>query len=152
MDITPVVAELANISTRGFVGTGDNVLIGGVIVGPGGGSPPIEATVVVRAIGPSLANAVPPVEGVLADPFLELFDANGVSLDQNDNWEQNDPATIAEFQADGLAPTNVNESAVLADLAVGSYTAIVTGVNESTGIGLVEIYHVPAPIMRSLAR
>jgi hypothetical protein len=120
--------------------------IGGVIIGPIGGS----ATVVVRAIGPSLANAVPPVPGFLADPYLELLDANGSVIVANDNWQQNDPSTVAEIQADGLAPTNANESALLTNLVAGSYPAIVIGVNESTGIGLVEIYHVPTPTMRSL--
>ncbi len=74
----------ANISTRGFVDTGDNVMIGGFIVGGGSGG---NASVVVRALGPSLANAVPPVAGALADPTLELRDGNGALIRSNDNWK-----------------------------------------------------------------
>jgi hypothetical protein len=134
-------AELANISTRGLVETSDKALIGGVIIGPAGG--PV-ATVIVRALGPSLANAVPPIAGFLADPQLTLYDPDESVVATNDNWQQNDPATIAEIQADGLTRTNVRESAILANLKAGNYTAIVSGVNGATGVGLVEIYHVPS--------
>ena len=145
LDDPSAIAELANISTRGLVGTDDKVLIGGVIMGPIGGNPPVSATVVVRAIGPSLANAVPPVAGFLADPVIELYNADGSVIATNDNWQQNDPTTVAEIQADGLAPTNASESVILATLVAGDYTAIVTGVNATTGVGLVEVFHVPTP-------
>jgi hypothetical protein len=133
-----------------LVGTGDKVLIGGVIIGPIGGNPPVNATVVVRAIGPSLANAVPPVAGFLADPYLELFDANGSSIIADDNW-QGDSSMAAEIQAVGLAPANASESAILANLIAGNYTAIVGGANGATGVGLVEVFHVPTPTGQSAA-
>ena len=143
LDDPSVEAELANISTRGVVGTGDNVLIGGVIVGPLGTSEIVNATVVVRAIGPSLADAVPPVPDALADPFLELHNGDGDIIATNDNWM--DGADEAEIQALDLAPTNDMESALLATLVAGNYTAIVSGVDATTGVGLVEVFHVPTP-------
>src|SRR5207248_5775580 len=85
-------AQLANISTRGFVDTGDNVMIGGVILGPPGGSP---RRVLVRAIGPSLASVG--VTGTLQDPMLELHDANGLIIAQNDDWKDNQ----ADIEATG---------------------------------------------------
>jgi plastocyanin len=134
---TTVDSKLANISTRGFVQTADNVMIGGFIVlGPN------PQNVIVRAIGPSLANAVPPVAGALADPTLELHDSNGVMLASNNDWQTGpDAQTIT---ADGLAPTNPKESALLATLPSSvtgiAYTAIVSGVNGTTGVALVEVY------------
>ena len=135
-------AELANISTRGLVGTGDNVMIGGVIVGPANADPP-NATVVVRAIGPSLANAVPPVTDALADPFLELHNVNGDTIQANDNWM--DGPDEAEIDSLQLAPGDHLESALLANLIPGNYTAIVSGVESTTGVGLVEVFHVGTP-------
>ena len=135
--------ELANISTRGLVGTSSNVLIGGVIVGPAGGT---NATVVVRAIGPSLLNANPPVANALIDPVLELHNGAGDLVAVNDNW-QTDAASSnysAQVTVAGLAPTADAESAIYANLVAGAYTAIVSGNNGSTGVGLVEVYHVPA--------
>lgn len=140
LDTASAEAELANISTRGLVGTGDNVMIGGVIVGPDNADP-ANATVVVRAIGPSLANAVPPVTGALGDPFLELHNGDGDIIQTNDNWM--DGADEAAIDALGLAPTDPMESAVLANLIPGAYTAIVKGVDDTTGVGLVEVFHVP---------
>ena len=126
-----------NIATRGQVLTGDQVLIGGFIVG---GSQP--KTVCVRALGPSLAAAR--VANALSDPTLELRDASGSILASNNNW--GDGPLAAQIQAEGLAPSQPAESAVQATLNPGSYTAIVRGVNGGTGIGLVEIYDLsPSP-------
>jgi hypothetical protein len=143
LDDPSAEAELANISTRGLIGTGDNVLIGGVILGPLDADPAPNVSVVVRALGPSLANAVPPVEGALADPFIELHNSDGDTIGANDNWmDGDDEATIQDL---GLAPTEDAESALLANLVPGNYTAIVTGVDSTTGVGLVEVFHVPSP-------
>lgn len=120
-------AKLANISTRGFVQTEDDVMIGGLILT---GSDPVS--VIVRAIGPSL-----PVPGPLADPTLELRDANGGLLAANDDWRS---AQEQEIIAAKLAPASDLESAILRTLPAASYTAIVRGVNGSTGIALVEAY------------
>jgi hypothetical protein len=124
--------------------------VGGVIIGPIGGSSLANATVVVRASGPSLANAVHPVAGFLADPVLELYDVNGNLIFKDDNW-QDDPVMAAAIQAVGLAPTNASESAILANLVAGNYTAVVTGLNGATGVGLVEVFHVPTPAAQSAA-
>jgi len=123
-------SELANISSRGFVDTGENVLIGGFIVSG-------NARVVVRALGPSLADQG--VAGVLADPALALVNANGMTVRANDNWKSGQPA---ELTAIGIAPTRDKEAALVQALAAGSYTAIVRGVNNSTGVGLVEVYNI----------
>ena len=122
-----------NISTRGRVDVGDNVLIGGFILRPGGGGG--EIPVVVRALGPSLS--VSHVSGVLADPVLELHDGNGALIASNDNWKDTQQAAL---QATGLAPANASESALLTNLAAGPYTAIVRGKNNTTGVALVEVY------------
>lgn len=126
-------AQLANISTRGNVQTADQVLIGGFIVGAGDSS-----QVLVRGLGPSLASAG--VSNFLADPTLELRNANGVLLQSNDNWAGTQEAAIA---ATGVAPTNAKESAILQVLTPGNYTATVVGKSGSTGVGLVEVYHLP---------
>ena len=126
-----VDSQLANISTRGFVETGDNVMIGGFILGGE------TSNIALRAIGPSLANSG--VSGALVDPFLELHDSNGVLLASNDNWQ--DSADKQVFIDNGIAPTNDKESIVLGVLAPGGYTAIVSGVGGSTGVGLVEAYN-----------
>ena len=122
-----VDSKLANISTRGFVQTGDNVLIGGLIVL---GQNPLR--VIVRAIGPSL-----PVPGALGDPTLELRDGNGALIAANDNWRSDQEAEII---ATTIPPTNDLESAIVRDLAPAAYTAIVRGVNNTTGVALVEVY------------
>ena len=119
-------ARLANIATRGFVQTGDDVMIGGFIIG--GGSP---ARMLLRAIGPSL-----PVQGALQDPTLELVDANG-GRTTNDNWRATQEAEIAAI----LPPNSDRESAILATLNPGAYTAIVRGKDGSTGVALVEGYN-----------
>ena len=122
-----VDSKLANISTRGLVETEDNVLIGGFIVLGDN-----AASALLRAIGPSL-----PVAGSLTDPTLELHDSNGTTLTSNDNWRSDQES---EILATGLPPTNDAESAILTTLAPGSYTAIVRGANNTTGIALVEVY------------
>jgi hypothetical protein len=128
-------SKLANISTRGFVQTGDNVMIGGFILGGSGGS----TSVAVRGIGPSLSQSG--LSNVLADPTLELRDSNGALLISNDNWED-DPASAAQLTAHGLAPQNSLESGIFASLPPAAFTAILTGKNGGIGVGLVEIYNV----------
>lgn len=128
------VSQLANLSTRGFVLTGNNVMIGGFILAGNG-----STRIVARGIGPSLAQFG--ISSVLTDPTLELRDVNGALLMANDDW-QNDFAQAAELTALSLAPTSVRESGLLATLPPGSYTAILAGRNGGTGIGLIEIYNV----------
>jgi hypothetical protein len=128
-----VGSKLADISTRAFVSTGDNVVIAGFILGHGDGLDRI----VIRGIGPSLSDFGVP--NALADPTLELRDPNGTVLLADNDWQDNQ-AQAAEIIADGLAPTNNLESAIAATLPPGLYTAILAGVNEGTGVGLVEVY------------
>ena len=125
--------RLINLATRGNIKTGDDVMIGGFIVGGNQ-----NTRIVVRAIGPSLSSATQPVPGALADPILELRDSQGNLLETNDDWG-NSPHKQALIDST-LAPTNSKESATLLSLPPANYTAIVRGVNNSTGIGLVEIY------------
>jgi hypothetical protein len=125
-----VDSKLANISTRGFVATGDNVMIGGTIIM---GSAPTR--VLLRAIGPSLTNFGVP--NALPDPTLELRDGNGELIAANDNWRSDQEAEII---ATGIPPTNNLESAIARDVAPGNYTAIVRGVNSTTGVAVVEAY------------
>jgi N-acetylneuraminic acid mutarotase len=127
-------SQLANISTRGFVLTGSNVMIGGFILGGAN-----NTHVAVRGIGPSLADLG--LSPVLADPTLELRDSNGVLLFSNDNW-QDDPVTAAQLTAFGLAPANAAESGIVVSALPGAFTAVLAGKNGGTGIGLVEIYNV----------
>src|SRR5205085_8960208 len=119
-------SKLANISTRGFVQTGDNVLFARTIV-----LGQISQKVIVRAIAPSLNLA-----GKMADPTLQLVDGNGTQVAFNDNWRSNQEVDII---ASGLAPTNDSESAIIATLSGNgsTYTAIVRGANSSTGIAVV---------------
>ena len=124
-------SQLANISTRGFVDIDDNVMIGGFIVGDG-----ISTTVVVRAIGPSLGGMN--VADPLLDPTLELHGTDGSLLASNDDWKETQEA---EIEAAGLAPTDDRESAIEAVLTPGLYTAIVRGKNNTTGVGLMEVYN-----------
>ena len=126
-------ARLANIATRGFVDTGDNVMIGGFIIQR------VATRVVVRAIGPSLSAFG--ITGALQDPTLELKDANGATLISNDDWQQGrPPEEIQEIQQVGLAPTDTRESALVTTLPPGQYTAIVSGKDNTTGVALVEVY------------
>ena len=128
---SPSPAVLVNISTRLQVGRDDNVLIGGFIIT---GQDPKR--VILRAIGPSLKNQS--VDGRLRDPMLELFNRNGTSITSNDDWKESEDR--AEIERSGLAPSNDRESVILRTLAPGSYTAIVRGKGNSTGIALVEAY------------
>ena len=128
-------SKLANISTRGLVLTGSDVMIGGFIFGG-----TIDAHVVVRGIGPSLAQFG--ISPVLENPTLELHDGNGALLIANNDW-QDDPATASQLTFLGLAPSDPLESGIYATLPPGAFTAILAGNNAGTGIGLVEIYGVP---------
>jgi hypothetical protein len=119
-------SRLANISTRGQVQTGANVMIGGFIV-----LGQDLQKVVIRAIGPSLSPTA------LQDPILELFDANGTLVRANNDWRD---AQEEEIKATGIPPSHQAESAIVATLAPGSYTAVVGGKNNTTGIALVEVY------------
>jgi hypothetical protein len=131
----PVTEKLRNLSARGLVGTGDDVLmIGGFILG---GNALANNAIVLRALGPSLAGTG--VANALADPMLELHDASGTTLASNDNWRDTQEAQIT---ASGLAPTDRNESAIYSTLPQGSYTAIVRGARGTTGTALVEVYSV----------
>jgi phospholipase/lecithinase/hemolysin len=127
-------STLANLSTRGFVGNGDNVMIGSLIVGSGD-----SAIIVLRAIGPSLANSG--IANPLLDPTIELHDGNGATLAFNDDWRS--PQLQAVY-ATLLPPTDDRESAIVAPfLAAGNYTAIVRGKADTTGVALVEAYRIP---------
>ena len=140
-DLNPAAnSELGNISTRGLVGANDNVLIGGLIVG--GGDASGKATVLVRAIGPSLAGSG--LQTVLADPTLELHNANGSTIATNDNWKTNDQSQQSQesqIRSSTIAPPNDLESAIAATLPPGAYTAVVRGKNGGTGLALVEVYN-----------
>jgi lysophospholipase L1-like esterase len=126
-------STLGNVSTRGFVGTGDNVLIGGLIVADGE-----KPMIVVRAMGPSLTNAG--IADPLLDPILELHDGNGELIASNDDWKDGQPeAAIATL----LYPFDDRESAVVTFAAPGNYTAIIRGKDDTTGIALVEAYRLP---------
>jgi hypothetical protein len=126
-------STLGNVSTRGFVGTGDNVLIGGLIVADGE-----KPMIVVRAMGPSLTNAG--IAEPLLDPVLELHDGNGELIASNDDWKDGQPeAVIATL----LYPFDDRESAVVTFAAPGNYTAIIRGKDDTTGIALVEAYRLP---------
>lgn len=125
-------SQLANISTRGLVQTGNNVMIGGIILGGGTGA----NGVLVRAIGPSLGPFG--IANPLPDPTLGLYDGQGMLIRFNDDWRQNQES---EIQATGIPPTHNLESAVFEILPPGNYTAIVAGLNGATGVGLVEVYN-----------
>jgi hypothetical protein len=128
---TSTNSRLANISTRGKVEAGDNVMIGGCIIGG------YESTKVgIRAIGPSLLNSG--VSGPLVDPTLDLYNGNGALLAQNDDWRTSQEQALIDS---GLAPTDDRESAMIVSLVPGGYTAIVRGKNDMTGVALVEVYN-----------
>ncbi len=127
-------ATAVNVSTRGFVGTGENVLIGGFVIG---GS--TSRRIVIRALGPTLASAG--VSGALANPSLQLNNAAGVQIAANDNWAADPNAAL--LTSLGLAPGNSAEAATVVTLAPGAYTVIVRGVNSGTGVALVEVYDAP---------
>jgi hypothetical protein len=125
-------SQLRNVSGRSYVGTGDNVLISGFIIGD-----VASATVVVRALGPSLASFG--VSQPLSDPVLTIYDANGSAIASNDNWQDDNNAIL--IQRNGLAPPNALDSALVLHLPAGAYTAVVRGANGATGNALVEVYH-----------
>lgn len=125
-------SRLAQMSTRGHVRTGDDILIGGFIVSNG------ATNVLLRAIGPELtAFGIP---NALQNPTLELRDGNGALIEANDDWKSNNQQAIT---ATGAAPTDDRESAIVRNVVPGSYTALVRGKNNTTGIALVEIYRLP---------
>lgn len=124
-------ARLAQISTRGTVLTGSNVMIGGFIIN---GAP---SRVIVRAIGPELNGVVP---GALQDTFLELRDGVGSLVASNDDWRSTQQQEIIDT---GVPPTDDRESAIVANLNPGNYTGIVSGKNNTTGVALVEVYALP---------
>jgi len=126
-------SKLANLATRGFVQTGDNVLIAGFITG----NRNANINVLVRAMGPSLAGQVPTP---LADPIMELHDSNGATLATNDNWQDTQKT---EIEQTGIPPGNAKESAIVSSLPPGGYTAIVRGVNGGVGNAVVEVYNLP---------
>jgi hypothetical protein len=148
------LSEMSNISTRGFVQSGDNVIIGGLIIE---GSTP--STVLLRARGPSMAGAPFLVQGTLANPFLRLFSGSTV-IAQSDNWQAAPSCNgfacggAAEITATGLDPCQPNpgqstpppgctqEAAILITLPPGTYTAIVTGADGGTGVALIEIFEI----------
>jgi hypothetical protein len=136
-DLNPAAdSKLANLSTRAFVSTGDNIVIAGFMLG----SNPSQTgndRIVVRGIGPSLA--LTGVPNALANPNLELRDNNGAILMANDNWQDNS-AAAAEISAAGLAPANPLESAIASALPPGLYTALLSGANSATGVGVIEVY------------
>jgi len=125
--------ELANISTRGFIDRGEDVMIAGFILAGGSGS----STVILRGIGPSLTAVG--VEQPLADPTLELHDSNGIVIAFNDNWRDTQQA---EIEATGLPPGDDHEAAIVAALPPGQYTAVLAGVAGGSGIALVEVYKI----------
>ena len=139
-DLSPSVQSiLGNISTRSFVQTGDNVMIGGFIVK---GTQPKQ--VIIRAIGRELSQFSVP--DFLADPKLELHNGTGALIASNDNWQQTiiggiiTSSQVQDIQNSGHAPGDASESAIIANLPPGNYTAIVRGVNNTTGVALVEVY------------
>jgi hypothetical protein len=127
-------SKLTNVSTRGFAGTGENVMIGGLILNGGSG----ERQILVRALGPTLAQPPFNITGNLTDPTLMLVDANGTVVASNDDWKSSQQN---EIQATGLAPPNEREAAILITLPTGNFTAIVSGKNGETGIALVDVFH-----------
>jgi matrixin len=134
-------SHVANISTRMSVGVNDDVLIGGFIVK---GSPSQVKKLVLRAIGPSLTRAG--ISGAMRDPMIELHGPNGATIAANDNWAVSTQAN--EIAASGLAPSDLHESALVATLVPGSYTAIVRGVNNTTGVALIEGYEIDSTANR----
>lgn len=141
-------SAMANISTRGFVDVDDNVLIGGFILG-GSSSNAASSKIVVRALGPSLKDPPANIANALNDPELKIYNSNGAIVvlngqqQSNDNWQQLSQADQAELAKYGIAPTRAAESALIPTLPPGNYTAVVRGVNRTTGVGQVEIYNLP---------
>lgn len=130
-DLDPASSQIINISTRGLVGAGSDAMIGGFIIG---GDEP--TTVIVRAVGPSLAASK--ITNPLPDPSLELYDGNGSLVFSNDNWRATQADQILKT---GLAPTDDRDAAILATLEPGNYTALVRDAGSAEGIALVEVYN-----------
>jgi len=130
-DLATNTSLLANISSRGLVDTGDNVMIGGFIAG----NQSADTRVLVRGLGPSLQGNVP---NALADPILELHDGNGNTLETNDNWR--DAPNSSDIEATGIPPSHDLESAILKQVSPAGYTAILRG-KTGSGIAVVEIYN-----------
>ncbi len=125
-------AELVNLSTRGRVETGDSVMIGGFVVSSGNAK-----RYLIRAIGPSLAAYG--VQGALQNPTVQLFRGSTL-IAENDDWRS---TQMADITASGFAPVDNRESAIFATLESGSYTAVVRGAGDTSGVGLVEVYELP---------
>jgi hypothetical protein len=134
-DLEPSNSHVSNISTRGPVGVGDQVLIGGFIIG---GLDPTK--VIVRAIGPSLTNLG--VAGALSNPILELHNSDGSLIFQNDDWRSDQEQQIIDTT---IPPSDDREAAIVATLPPGNYTAIVRGYDNAIGVALVEIYDLEQP-------
>jgi hypothetical protein len=128
-----VLSKLANISTRALVGTGNDIVIAGFILGNNSGG----TRLVLRGIGGSLT--LFGIPNALANPTLEVRNSSGAVLASNDNWPD-DPAQAAELTAAGLAPTNASESGIAITLGPGQYTALLAGQGNTTGVGVVEVY------------
>jgi predicted outer membrane repeat protein len=145
----PPPAVAANIATRLPVGTDQNVLIGGFII-----QGPSSKRVIIRGIGPSLNSSV---SGALQDPVLELHDSSGATIANNDNWRTTqlggviNANQVIDIAASGVAPTNDAESAIVATLDPGDYTAVIRGAGNSTGIAVVEVYDLDAIYLSTLA-
>ena len=137
LDSSNPAMRLGNISTRGDVQTGNNVMIGGFII-----RGDVAKRMIVRAKGPTLSAGGTPIAGRLMDPTLELHDGNGTLLSQNDNWRTTQQP---EIQASTLAPTDDREPAIISTLVPGGYTAIVAGSGGTTGIALLEMYDLDQP-------
>lgn len=129
-------SRMANISTRGLVGVNDSTLISGFIVGE-----VANATVVIRALGPSLASSN--LSAPLSDPMVTIYDINGSAIASNDNWQ--DDINLIDILQNGLAPANTTESATILNLPAGAYSAIVRGADNGTGVSLVEVYDLDPP-------
>jgi hypothetical protein len=128
-------SKLSNISTRGFVDLDDNAMIAGLIVSPSN-APSLK--VLVRALGPTLGDFG--VQGILANPTLDLVNSSGTVIRSNDNWKD---SQRTEIEAAQLAPNHDEESALVETLPPGAYTAVVRGTGRTTGVGLVEVYNIP---------
>ena len=132
-DLSPANnSKLANMSTRGFVGTESDLLIAGFIVGALDNS-----TVVVRSLGPSLSAAG--IDDPLQDPSFTVYDQNGSALATNDNWR--DDSSALDLEQNQVAPPDDAEAATILHLPVGAYTAVTMGADGGTGVGLVEVYN-----------
>ncbi len=134
ISVNPEPMRLGNVASRGFVQTGDDVMIAGFILAGGNTS----TDVLIRGLGPSLGTAG--VHGTLADPTIDLRDANGTRIAFNNDWQE-DAAQAAKITASGLPPHNPLESAIVATLPGGPYTVILAGNHSGTGIGLIEVYN-----------